>query len=327
MKLVGEKDKVEEIIKNFKAANAPLCPEGRDDISQPKCYCYNDNHSPNVTGRANSDICRNQWSSTAEFFAGSEYGRTKAATQKGCMNMQGKFDQAGKCKKQIVNAQSKENNCAKVPAPPEQLGPIVGKLAIDDTIRSLNQLSNGIKSPSELALLSGKGSLAKNKKVLDNMIDKINKKNKKEGKQTIPSSNSLIKKYMNSNIVKDIARQISPDSTSPNAFMGSSLPKGISKKSLNKSLGKAGIKSYYSRPTKSTSKKGKQKKKSDFNFDLMGDSGNEAQIIGENEGSEDTRNYNYKNNDIVMREDVSIWDVLSNRYLNSGLKKLFGNEE
>jgi hypothetical protein len=38
------------------------------------------------------------------------------------------------------------------------------------------------------------------------------------------------------------------------------------------------------------------------------------------------KNYEYKGNDIVERDDVSLWQIISNRYTQSGLRRLFGEE-
>ncbi|PJB52855.1 MAG: hypothetical protein CO099_10330, partial [Bdellovibrio sp. CG_4_9_14_3_um_filter_39_7] len=62
-----------------------------------------------------------------------------------------------------------------------------------------------------------------------------------------------------------------------------------------------------------------------FNFS-MGDDG------GSNNGNNQVLNYmdkdyNYKNNDIVQRDDLSIFDVISNRYSTSGMRRLFGDGE
>lgn len=39
------------------------------------------------------------------------------------------------------------------------------------------------------------------------------------------------------------------------------------------------------------------------------------------------KDYDYKQNDINTREDIPLWKVISNRYIQSGLKKLFPDEE
>jgi hypothetical protein len=38
---------------------------------------------------------------------------------------------------------------------------------------------------------------------------------------------------------------------------------------------------------------------------------------------ETQKNYNFKNNDISKRDDTSIFEIISNRYVQSGLKRLF----
>jgi hypothetical protein len=38
------------------------------------------------------------------------------------------------------------------------------------------------------------------------------------------------------------------------------------------------------------------------------------------------KNYEYKGKDIVERDDVSLWQIISNRYTQSGLRRLFGEE-
>jgi hypothetical protein len=38
------------------------------------------------------------------------------------------------------------------------------------------------------------------------------------------------------------------------------------------------------------------------------------------------KNYNYKENDIVKKPDTSIFDIISNRYIESGLKRLFDDK-
>ena len=65
---------------------------------------------------------------------------------------------------------------------------------------------------------------------------------------------------------------------------------------------------------------GKSKKKNgmDFNFDDSRRAPKVENFMG--------KKYKIKNRDVVKNSGVSIWKVISNRYNQSGLRRLFGTE-
>jgi hypothetical protein len=68
----------------------------------------------------------------------------------------------------------------------------------------------------------------------------------------------------------------------------------------------------------------KANNKEAMNFNFTGETANAAAAQTQN-FPEAGKNYNYKDNDISTQSDTSIFEIISNRYIQSGLKRLFEN--
>ncbi len=62
----------------------------------------------------------------------------------------------------------------------------------------------------------------------------------------------------------------------------------------------------------------------ELNFNFAGDQSGAAAPVAQ-DFPEAQKNYNYKNSDISKNSDSSIFEIISNRYIQSGLKRLFDN--
>lgn len=53
-------EKIQKLIDVYKANFADYCPNGRENLAEPKCYCYLETGKKN-TNRSNSETCQKLW--------------------------------------------------------------------------------------------------------------------------------------------------------------------------------------------------------------------------------------------------------------------------
>ena len=103
---------IESIIAKFQGSTAAYCPEGREDLKNPRCYCYTDKGEPN-TNRTKSAICQNLWKKDNVNYAvkPGSYHKQEGG-RSGCLTFDGKFDPDCQCRK-YKNSATGKNLCAK----------------------------------------------------------------------------------------------------------------------------------------------------------------------------------------------------------------------
>jgi hypothetical protein len=314
---------IDEVIAKFQEAIAGYCPGGREDMSNSRCYCYNSDKSKNQN-RSKSQICQSLWAQDDKnYFV--KAGTYAAATgpREGCMLLNRQFDAECKCKK-MIDSNSGQNACYKVPIA-QNIGIQGNAMAIPETTSALNSLTNGDLSTGTLNEGALNAFAAKARKIQDGMLKELNDQRAKDGQKPIDLSDktmrALASKIPLSKQIRDEAGRanfgnLAADGRAANPDLASALEQASSEAKIDTSALLEG-----SGKGLLGSKGGKQ---ADFNFNFDAGSGNEnAEVVGEFM----EQDYNYKGSDIVNRNDVSLWDVISNRYTTSGLKRLFGGED
>lgn len=310
-------EQVQIMIDKFQGTMAGFCPQGREDYNNPRCYCYNADGSKN-RNRTRSETCQALWAQDDKnlFVAGSNYGANAAISTKGCMTVNGKYDQQCACKKLKNN--KGENACMKVPATASTISGVQSALSTASLAKNINGITNGDFSAADLNAATLEKLAAKAKKAKNQIELKVNDKLKRQNKSTFPKlSNSFVDKVL----------KATPKSVRDNMLanyapidLRSGRPNDDTfKEVLNKAVGEGNI--------QDTSIKGGEGihsgKKSGSGFQLnLGDSGNSGNKV-ENFMEKE---YKLNSSDIVNRDDVPIWTIISNRYTISGLKRLFGDD-
>ena len=314
--------KLDEIIKSFDDSYASFCPNGREKLEEPKCYCYSSDGKKN-TARSKSQTCTALWAQDDYKLAGNaaDYANVKYDPNTvGCVAVSGEFDESCKCKK-LVNAKG-ENACKKtttITVNPEAYNPTLG------TSTGLSEITGVLNS-----VLSGNGlgtinnahlnqKAINGKKISDTLLKKLNvpasvigmnEKNAGEFAKAVLGEKNIANamKAYSSGGASQIASHSPSNSTMQNA--------------VNK------VKEDFKIETSGSGnglKKNKVAKKDEFNFDMEAASSNGASNTLE--GFDDApKNYKYTNSDITTNESVSIFEIINNRYVQSGLKRLFEDE-
>lgn len=318
--------KIDAIIKSFNDSFRNLCPNGREKLEEPQCYCYLEGGAQN-TNRSNSQICQELWKKSQydlDTMAENYNKLGEKVDPIGCVAVNGQFDEKCQCKK-FVNAKG-VNACMKT-----------SNISLPSGLGASFIQSSGIKELSSVATNLGNGnSILDTLNVSDLSKNAINAKNARDQLLTTLSS-SLPKDIlpltkMDEKNVDQFARAALGTSTmdaiarsNPMTATGMASSRSENEK-INNLLKEAELKvgiDLSSSGGKGLTSKG-AKKEMEFNFtsDNSGGAGAGGQIV---QGFQE-KTYNYKNSDIVTDENASIFEIISNRYVQSGLRRLFEEE-
>lgn len=315
--------KIETLMQTFTDSWASYCPNGRNDLKEPACYCYLDSGKKN-TNRSNSQTCQQLWATNdAKVTAiASDYkGASTANDPTGCLTTSGQFDESCKCKKFV---DSKGNNaCQKVS----------GSVAINDSgfastyfknsgagklIDTANQLAQGNIG---LSNLNGNSLARFNSRQLDmkhNLIDQMAGQLKAKNRLKYESDSDVLKGQNAIFSKKDLDKAKAMTSSNLASLSPSTNP--TLEKNVKAIQQKAGLE--LTGTGKGTGKK-EENKNMNFNFNDPTSANNN----GSNNVEFAEKNYKYKNSDISKDNGATIFEIISNRYLESGINKLFKDDK
>lgn len=314
---------IQEIIDQFEADFGQFCPQGRDDLKDPQCYCYNLDGTEN-SKRSNSNICLDLWAKNKKslFAAAGTYDQAKTKRERrGCAFINGQFDEDCRCR-QMKNPQG-QNACLKVGVPGGMLGQIGQMNTLPTAIGNLNNMAQGGLGTGEF----NSQNLSKNAQALSGNARRALEQAYAEqtGGKDLPSTEQMMQAGLSrvpARVLQDLA------ASSPGAAMMAAEGRPQNE-ALKAAMEKAKISVEdldgvaYSPAKRLATGKNKAGNQDQF-FDDWGSADQGSQggdILNFME-----KNYEYKGNDIVERDDVSLWQIISNRYTQSGLRRLFGEE-
>lgn len=312
--------KINRILAEFKDSYANFCPNGRERLEEPSCYCYLENGKQN-TNRTKSQICQQLWAKNKYLYDSTvgTYAGTGIVDPAGCLTVSGQFDENCKCKKMINS--SGQNACQKTVAlnvNGNSLGAAFVKASgVDTVMKNLAQTASGNSNLDSLSAGRLGLAIAKQGDINNGLFAKLPPK-----KAAWIKDGAQIEGYQKAIFTKKNLDALS-SATGPALAMNSpssgllppeqaKLLKDVSKKVGIDLSGGSGLGN-----AKKTDKKG------EFNFM---DSGN-AQAGQIQNFAENDRNYKYKNSDIATDKGASIFEIISNRYVETGLKRLFETSE
>ena len=313
-------DKIDKIITAFKDSYVSFCPNGREDLTQPKCYCYNADGTQN-TNRTNSQTCKALWSKDNYMLtanAGDYSAINGVVDPVGCVNVNGQFDEKCTCKK-FLNAKG-ENSCMKgsTITIPTGLGSGFGtSTGLNQVVQTANAAANGNGNLSGVGSLNAAAIGAK--KYNQALLSKLTPSLPASAVQLTKLDEKNVGQYAKSLLGDQTMNQLARQSGSAVDIAGS-RPEGKMASLLKDAEKKAGLDMVGSGHGLANKK---EEKKEGMNFNYVGD--NNAAGAQTQNFPETQKNYNYKDSDISKRPDTSIFDIISNRYVQSGLKRLFEN--
>ena len=311
--------KIDKILTTFKDSYSNFCPGGRDKLQDPKCYCYLETGKQN-TERSNSQICKDLWAKNNYKLDGSasDYSNLAAITDPaGCMTTKGQFDEKCNCKKMIDS--KGVNACMKSIA--INLGDNgIGSayLSSSGLDKVMNNTASTLSGNANIGNLSDKNlalAIAKQKGMNQAIFDKLNK-NPKNNLPKIGSDEDFLKLQKSVVSASDLQKMGAQFGGGALASVSSGIdPK--KDKVLSDVKNKLGLEMTGSGKGLDAKKPAK-KAGMDFSF-ADGGNASSGQVVD----SFPEKNYNYKNSDIVTDDGANIFEIISNRYIQSGLRRLF----
>lgn len=313
--------KIDRIMAEFKDSYIAFCPGGHDDLSVPDCYCYLAKGGKNPD-RTKSQICQALWSKNdfkLSAVAGDYNGISKFVDPVGCLTRTGQFDEACKCKKFL---DSKGNNaCQKGVSINLPAG--IGTAMMNSTgLKDVMQMAANSGNGNPMFNNFGTGTLAVKAIGTDNLRNQIISKmaSSTGAKGSLPRLNESNIVPFTKAIVGEKAFAAMASNSSGSALGASSSPTDPAlQKELKAAAAKAGL--DFSGSGKGLANK-KLETKETFAFNMGGEAGQAAGAGQLQDFPEQEKVYKVKG-DISKRTDASIFEIISNRYIQSGLKRLF----
>jgi hypothetical protein len=310
--------KIDKIIQSYKDSWSGFCPNGREKLEEPLCYCYLDNGKTNPN-RTNSKICQDLWKKNALTLTtlGQSYlGLDQIKDPVGCVTVTNQFDENCRCKK-LVDA--KGNNACKKTAsisiPNGIASAFVKSTGVKDVLNFAANSTSGNPnfnslSPTGLALKAISGDNF-NRAMLTKLSGNLN------GTKNVELNEDNVLEFSKRLLGEKAIRQALANFP----FKGSNTASASVSPGTNKILND--VKKKNSLELEGSGKglgsKGDEKKSGlDLNFADSSGSGGGAIIETAPE-----KTYKYKDADISKDESASIFDIISNRYIQSGLRRLF----
>ncbi|MBC7713149.1 MAG: hypothetical protein H7177_07405 [Rhizobacter sp.] len=316
--------KIDKIIKSYSDSWSAFCPNGRDKLEEPSCYCYTADGKQNVA-RSNSQTCTDLWNKNKYKLDGSAANYNIAQfvdDPAGCVALDGQFDDACKCKK-LVNAKG-QNACLKstsISLPAGMSTAIGTSTGLKEVMKTAVNAANG--NPNLGALSTGVlgakaiSSDRLTKAMLSSLGSKLGKNPPVFANQN--NVNALTKKIFGE---KAMAATIANSKPLGSYASASASMDPKSQKILDEVKAKNAL--DFTGSGKGLGTKGASKKSADLNLNFDGGGNTSTGQVLDNFAPE--KNYKFKNSDIVTDNKASIFEIISNRYVQSGLRRLFDDE-
>ncbi len=311
---------VEELLKKFEAASktASFCaPEDREDLNKPECYCFDENGG-RPTNREASETCQKLWLTQGRkvITTAQDYKTVLAGAKKKkniCMFKNFKPDYECRCRK-LLDKSTKENACLKV-----QMGSNVrgygSALGMRSIFKNVNSLTNGESDLGEINSVSLSKQAARNRKIVEQEIGKLNKRRKAKGLPRFdPFDASTQAKFLTKLGASDVSghKLAALESISVN-----SRPQD---EKINETIEKMGGSKL--RFTGGTSRRKLPAKDDEMYLEPLPEHYVQGDDLGDLDNSEDE----YVIDDIDKRKSKSIWKIISRRYQMTAVPILFEDD-
>jgi hypothetical protein len=316
--------KIDKIIAEFNDSFIFFCPKGRDDLTDANCYCYTDDGKKNPN-RTKSQTCVALWSKNdykLSSSAGNYSGGNGKAEPMGCMTKSGQFDERCTCRK-FIDAKG-NNGCYKtssVTLPSNDIGTtMLSKSGLQDAMKLANNAANG--NPNFGGINTG-GLITKaidTKNIHDNLLSKVMASENGKGLVKVDEGNvfSLANKVIGE---KGVKHAIENYKMNNNPIAGGFIDNSM-KSQVAQAAKKVGVTSAISGGN-GLQGRGEAKKDTAVSVNVEGGSGvTQIQNLGDNN---EQKTYKIKN-DINKDKGASLFEIISNRYINSGLRRLFDKQ-
>ena len=316
---------IENIIAKFKDSMAAYCPQGREDLKKPHCYCYTDKGEPH-SQRTQSATCQKLWTQDNINYAvkANSYQKQDGGLV-GCMNLNGEFDPDCKCRK-YKNTSTGNNLCMKssqnIVIPSSLKNNLAG---VGEALAAADVLTGASSKNVKLNPKSLDKAATRTKHYAEKLLKQYNRLAPSRQYSPIPLSPSFVetavKKLANPQRLKRFgARQAAAPLTSANSNISPTLSQAI--KTIDKKKSVRATPSYQKKSSQKLSAQSSKKQNIPLNWLANsppgGTSGKTLQIQ-----KTKSLHSNAKNADIHIKPRANIWKIISKRYLLSGIPQLF----
>lgn len=316
--------KIEKLLAVYKDSWFDYCPNGRENLNEPNCYCYSEDGKQNPN-RTKSQICVSLWEKNSKKIsaaAGNYNGIAAKNDPVGCVTTNGEFDENCKCKK-FLNPQG-QNACMKSISLNANNNPLglayLNTSGFDKVAKALVAQTSGQSMLANLNPNMLAAAIAKQGDMNNGIFTRIANDPTKKKYKVFNDDNEILKAQNGVFSKSDIAHASSAIGSSASSMIGGNQPEGAATNLLKEAAAKAGLDMV-------GSGRGLQNKKAEnkegMNFNLATENASTAGQV--QSFPEMEKNYNYKDSDISKNSDSNLFDIISNRYIQSGLKRLFDN--
>ena len=310
-----------ELIAKFGDTIAVYCPQGREDLKKPRCYCYTDKGEPSPK-RTKSAICQKLWKKDNINYAVKPDSYDKRQEGRlGCMTTNGQFDSECRCRK-YKNSATGKNLCLNTSQHiviPSALGPSLS--GAGEALKAADILT-GASNKANFNTKALNKAAAQTKRYADKLLKSYNRKSPPS--QSLPISPQFVKKAVNKLVDTPMRKSFGTGSISASSLASSGKKASPAIANAIKTLQQKKLSttpSYQKNSQRNDKKKGSNSGADPFNW-----AGNTpARTAGKTlhlKGT-DSLYKKQKNADLHTNPDTNIWKVLSNRYQNSGILILF----
>ncbi len=306
---------IKELKEKYIKSVASYCPNGRDSLSEPACYCYTADGKKNPN-RQKSNTCIAYWNKYDGSYVSSTDASRAAPNRNpsGCIYKDGKFDRECNCRKLKNN--KGENACQSLKVS-SGFGTSLGGLDVSEALDLVNQTSQGNAGTYS-------SSSANQSAITDKALAAV----KKKVEAPFKKATGITLDQAANKFAKDLGR--SGDNNNVAIFNGSPGEQFARLRPTPPSQFQETIASVESKlpakgiiaSRKTTRTRSKTKNSNRWKFD----DSTSSQVLSYGKGADEAtsnKKYDLGDNDIIKDKSVSIFKVISHRYVQSGLKKLF----
>ena len=317
---------IEEIIARFEDSISTYCPQGREDLKNPRCYCYTSEGAPNPQ-RSKSNICQNLWKKDNVNYAvkAGNYSNPTGELS-GCLNVNGQFDPDCQCRK-YQHSTTGKNLCLKssqnivIPSPLQ---------------KNLSGAGEALKAADVLTGASNKANLngtalrraaTQSRNYADKLVRQYNQVPSPK-KPPLPITPKFVEHAVRKMSSAQMQKRFGPgpSATSALASIDRKTSPALSKaiQALKQKKRDSGTPNYQK---KSSGTAGKVQPKSSSGFSWPTDSPSRSGGKTLHLPKSRSPYPKQKNAALHSNPQTSIWKLISNRYLISGVQALFDEKD
>lgn len=309
---------IKKLIANFELSQAAFCPDGREDVNKPECYCYTEKGERSK--HTNSETCQALWAKDDKNYFAAASAETSA--NGGCVYLNGKYDLNCNCTK-LIDKSSGENACLKtqkVNTGTNQLA-VANAGKINTLTGAVSTLANGSNAAAGIDTAALTNNAFTQKSNNDKMSEALNAKLKQANKAPIKLNSEAAAKAWSDGLVPsgDLRNKLMGLSNKPDSsFSGRGALSPKAQEVLQEAMKKTGI--------QYDGGNGKSSKGQKDDYSYLFDSNSSSTTKKVQNFDEGEKKYNYQDNDINTQGGASLFEIISHRFSTSGMRRLFGEQ-